>query len=704
MNKKEHSIQLKEILIFAGTTEGRKLSESLSASGIAHTLCVATGYGEIVLKEHPLAKVHCGRMDREEIREYIKNGDFCAVVDATHPYAEAVTENIKAAMDGMDIPCLRLKRETDAESGYEKIFYFSSTGECAKALENTEGNILLTTGSKELAAYCSSKEIKERLYVRVLPGIESLMLCMDQGIRGKQILALQGPFTTEMNEAMIRQYQINCLVTKASGRTGGYPEKLEAAKKAGIPVFVVGCPAQGEGYSFNEVCEKLEIICAKKIKRTNSLEITLAGTGMGSKGSLTREVFRVIESADILLGAERLLAEFGAENADGSQMADRLKLCKPFYRAEQIIPYLKEIQEKDMMPEGGKVAILFSGDSGFYSGCRILYEALQEEISRGGLDAVVRIMPGISSVSYLAACIGENYQDAAIYSMHGRVLSNLAGKIKREKKTFLLMSGVKDVNRLGEQLQEAGIIDCEILAGYQLSYPEQQIMALTPEECCELKKEGLYICCIRNPRAESARLTHGLADGEFIRDRVPMTKEEVREVSICKLKLYKGAVMYDIGSGTGSVAIEAAGLSDDIRVFAVEKKEEAVSLIKQNMEKFRLENITVIPANAPEGLSGLPVPTHAFIGGSGGRMKEILEALYQLNSCMRVVVNAISMETICEIKEILSLYPVEQEEIVQIQVNRAKKTGSYRLMQAENPVWICGFNFVPEKNQSNEEA
>lgn len=703
MNKKEHLIQLKEILIFAGTTEGRKLSESLSASGIAHTLCVATGYGEIVLKEHPLAKVHRGRMDREQIREYIKNGDFCAVVDATHPYAEAVTENIKAAMDGVDIPCLRLKRETDAKSSYEKIVYFSSTEECAKALENTGGNILLTTGSKELAAYCSSKELKERLYVRVLPGIESLMLCMDQGIQGKQILALQGPFTTEMNEAMIRQYQINCLVTKASGRTGGYPEKLEAAKKVGIPVFVVGRPAQGEGYSFNEICEKLEIICAKKIKRTNSLEITLAGTGMGSKGSLTREVFRVIESADILLGAERLLAEFGAENAAGLQMADRIKLCEPFYRAEQIIPYLKGIQEKDMMPDGGKVAILFSGDSGFYSGCRILYEALQEEISRGGLDAVVRIMPGISSVSYLAACIGENYQDAAIYSMHGRALSNLLGKIKREKKTFLLMSGVEDVNRLGEQLQKAGLSDCEILAGYQLSYPEQQIMALTPKECCELKKEGLYICCIRNPRAESARLTHGLADGEFIRDsissaRVPMTKEEVREVSICKLKLHKGAVMYDIGSGTGSVAIEAAGLSDDIRVFAVEKKEAAVSLIKQNMEKFHLENITVIPANAPEGLAGLPVPTHAFIGGSGGRMKEILDALYQLNPRMRVVINAVSVETICEIKEVLSLYPMEQKEIVQLQVNRAKKAGLYLLMQAENPVWIYGFNFAGTEN------
>lgn len=102
---------MKEILIFAGTTEGRKLSESLTASGITHTLCVATEYGEIVLKEHPCMNVHRGRMNEEQIREYIQNGKFEAVVDATHPYADIVTKNIKSAMEGMEIPYFRLKRE-----------------------------------------------------------------------------------------------------------------------------------------------------------------------------------------------------------------------------------------------------------------------------------------------------------------------------------------------------------------------------------------------------------------------------------------------------------------------------------------------------------------------------------------------------------------------------------------------------------------
>ena len=240
---------------------------------------------------------------------------------------------------------------------------------------------------------------------------------------------------------------------------------------------------------------------------------------------------------------------------------------------------------------------------------------------------------------------------------------------------------------------EAGLAACSVVVGYQLSYPEQQILELNPEGCLKLQKEGLYTCCIKNPNSEKEMLTHGKADGEFIRDKVPMTKEEVREVSICKLKLYEGAVVYDIGSGTGSIAVEIAGLSDKIKVFAVEHKAEAVSLIAGNKEKFELDNIEIVSGKAPDGLENLPVPTHAFIGGSGGKMKEILSALYQKNPHMRIVMNAISMETICEIKEVLSTFSIQNAEVVQMQVSRAKSVGAYHLMQAENPVWICAFDF-----------
>ena len=682
---------MKKILIFAGTTEGRKLSEYLAEAEINHTICVATEYGAIVLRQHPLVKVHQGRMNQEQIAEFISNGKFDVVVDATHPFAKEITYNIQAALKemeriGISIPYLRLKRDgiTERENG---ITYFETNEECVKALEDTEGNILLTTGSKELYKYCVSEGIKHRLYVRVLPSVESLSLCTEQGICGKQVIAMQGPFTTEMNEAIIRQYEIAYLVTKESGVPGGYQEKINAAKRTGVRIFVIGCSDEGEGYSFSEICQKLEDIGGEKFRAKNqikeNMEIILAGIGMGHVNGLTKEVERVISEADILLGAERML------NAVYSK-AER----HPFYQAEQVIPYLHDIQSGSLFEENKKVVILFSGDSGFYSGCQPLYAALEKEITEGRIKASLRILPGISSIAYLASCIGESYHDAAVYSIHGKKLYNLAHRIKSRSKTFLITSGVKDINQLGELLTDAGMQKCEIITGYQLSYEEQRVERHTPLECMELKEEGLYTCFVKNPYATQRRLTHGVADGQFIRDRVPMTKEEIREVSICKLRLKEKAVVYDIGSGTGSIAIEIAGISDDIQVYAVEQKHEAVLLIEKNKKKFELQNVTVVESRAPEGLTELPMATHAFIGGSGGRLKEILVSLRQMNPDMRVVVNAVSMETICEMREILSMDDmIKEEEIVQLQVSRAKKAGNYHLMQSENPVWICAFDF-----------
>lgn len=680
-----------EILIFAGTTEGRKLSEYLAEAGINHTICVATEYGEIVLRQHPLVKIHQGRMDQEQIGKFLVGGRFDVVVDATHPFATEITCNIQAALKkmrqiGRSIPYLRLKRDGIAERE-DGITYFETNEACAKALEETEGNILLTTGSKELSRYCVSERVRHRLYVRVLPSVESLSLCIGQGIHGKQIIAMQGPFTAEMNEAIIRQYEITCLVTKESGVTGGCQEKINAAKRTGTKIFVIGCPEEGEGYSFSEICHKLEELGGEKYQTKNhgkgNMEIIMAGIGMGHTNGLTKEVERAISEADILLGAERMLRT-------ACSKAEK----HPFYQAEQIIPYLHDIQSRNIFEENKKVVILFSGDRGFYSGCQYLYAALEKEITEGRLKASLCSLPGISSVAYLASRIGESYQDAAVYSIHGKQLCNLARRIKSSPKTFLITSGVKDINQLGELLIDAGMQKCEIITGYQLSYEEQRIERYTPMECMELKEEGLYTCFVKNPYAIQRRLTHGIADGQFVRDRIPMTKEEIREVSICKLRLWDGAVVYDIGSGTGSVAIEIAGISDDLQVYAVEKNPEAVSLIEKNKKKFELQNITVVEARAPEGFAGLPMATHAFIGGSGGRLKEILAALRQMNPNMRVVVSAVSMETICEMREILSMNDtIKEEEVVQLQVSRAKKAGSHHLMQSENPVWICAFGF-----------
>lgn len=682
---------MSEILIFAGTTEGRVLSEHLSGAGIRHTVCVATEYGEKVLKDGPEVTVHRGRLGCDEMEMLMRGGAFAAVVDATHPYAESVTENIRMAAERTGIRYFRLRRGNDPETDESQTTFFDTHGECEKALERISGNILLTTGSKELSRYCVSDGLKKRLYVRVLPGMESIAACLSCGIEEKQILAMQGPFSAELNEALIRQFQISCLVTKKSGRLGGYREKLEAAKQAGIPVFVICPPEEKDGISFREVCQKLEILCGKKILSGGRLHITLAGIGMGSGESMTGEVRNAIRRADILLGAERMIAPY----------KPRLEK-RAIYHAEEIIRYLKQENGQWADAKDREVVILFSGDTGFYSGCRSVYEALEKEIRAGNLNGELFVLPGISAVSCLASRIGESYQDAVILSMHGKELPEVGYRVRHAKKTFLLMSGPEDMRKLGETLLSEGLGFCEIAAGYQLSMQDEELLFLRPEECINITKKGLYTCLIRNPEAELQRVTHGQPDSGFLRDKVPMTKEEVREVSICKLRLTDHAVVYDVGSGTGSVAAEIAGLSPNMQVFALERKPEAVRLICANKEKYHLFNLTVVEAEAPDGLADLPVPTHVFIGGSGGKMREILSALYKKNNTMRIVVNAISVETVSEMQKMLVEFPVEDEEIVQIQASRAKKAGSYHLMQAENPVWIFSFRFAPTDRRSEE--
>lgn len=686
---------MKEVLIFAGTTEGRKLSEYLVRKCIPHTICVATEYGEIVLEENSFVTIHQGRMQEQEIRDFINAKDYAVVIDATHPYAAVITQNIKSAMTGLTIPYYRLQREMEKETFYDKCVFFDSHEACSRALKAIKGNILLTTGSKELTAYTSVESLKSRLFVRVLPSVESITLCMEKGIVGKQILALQGPFSTELNKAVIHQYEIACLVTKESGANGGYLEKVEAAKRADIPVFVIRNTVKEEGLCFKKVCKEIDALyqqdeqydkLQKKTDEEKAFEIILAGIGMGDVGNLTKEAYEAIEQADFLLGADRMIQKYEPHIEK-----------QPYYQASKIIPYLKEQQEKHMNAGTKKVVILFSGDSGFYSGCENLYLSLEQEIKHGTLSATLRIFPGISSISYLAASSGVSYQDAAIRSIHGKTCweQEMLVTINHYAKTFVLTSGAKDIQALGHLLAENGLEKCLVIAGYQLSYPEQEIISLTVKECCQLQKEGLYTCLIQNPQISPRMLTHGIEDEAFIRDKVPMTKEEVREVSICKLKLYEKAVLYDIGSGTGSIAVEAAGLSETIQVYAIERKPEAVSLIESNGKKFGVKNISVIKALAPDGFEELPAPTHVFLGGSGGRMAEIIEALYQKNPELRVVINAISMETICEMKEVIEIYKdkIKDLDIVQLQASKAKKAGDYHLMQAQNPVWICSFTF-----------
>ena len=707
---------MKKVLVFAGTTEGRELAELLADSNIKCSVCVATDYALELMNDKRL-DVHCGRLTEEEMEVLMRDGKFDVVVDATHPYAQIVSQNVRQAADKESISLIRLRRST--ESAEEGFVSFKTHEECSAWLSLQTGNILLTTGSKDLGSYAKNETIKNRLFVRVLPGEESIRLCTANGITGRQIIAMQGPFSAQMNECILREYSIDWMVTKISGHAGGFEEKVEAAKKAGVGVCAILPPSENvcqteisgdERKSSMYICEnvydtakKLELLLKEDILSKRSRKIILSGIGMGNTDGMTREAYHAFEEAEVIFGAERML-----ENLPGKGIK------VPYYRADDIISYLIE------HPQYTKVAAAFSGDSGFYSGARSMKKALEEANEKGILKSETTILPGISSVSALAARFGVSWNDAVLASIHGR-RTNVVNLVRKNTKVFLLLSGKNDFEMLVNKFREAGINHVKISAGYRLSYPEEKLFTFYLDEF-ETKlfdlQEGVYTCLIENEDCEEQILTPGIDDEIFSRTKVPMTKNEVRVLSISRLELTKNAVVYDVGSGTGSVSIECARLSPDIFVFAIEQKEEAANLTKENAVRLGLsDQIVVINKKAPEGFEELPTPTHVFIGGSSGALSDILSAIQKklivkentkgktdkASKGVRVVINAVSLETIAQITKLIQTYPVKQVQLTQIQASRAHKLGSYNLMQAQNPVLIASFNLLPgDKMEADE--
>ncbi|MCR5715264.1 MAG: precorrin-6A reductase [Lachnospiraceae bacterium] len=662
------------VLIFAGTTEGRELTEYLTGKGVLVTASVATEYGVLMMKPDSADTLMHGRMEEEQMAMLMRTGDYVCVIDATHPFATVVSGEIKGACEETGTPYLRLLREEDEEPESEMVHYVENIEEAAQYLKDSDGNILVTTGSKELGRFCEILGNPERVYARVLPSKESLELCEQAGLVGPHVIAMQGPFETELNYGMIRQVEASYLLTKQSGKSGGFREKIAAADRAGIKCIVIRNPEQGErgeGYYLDELLCKLSEITGEALQLEKDKQVLIAGVGVGDYRQQTKAVMNALKEADLVFGAQRILDKLDVQVKE--------KVSVALYQPDQILAYLKD------HPGYRRIVIALSGDIGFYSGAAGLLKAFEAQS-----DYRIETLCGISSVAYFAAKLRTTWQDMTLLSMHGRE-SNVIGKLRMHSRCFFLISDAEQLRELGAKLvkaQNTGILGAlTITYGYQLSYPEEEIVTCSAEELCEIEKNGLYSLLIEHADAAKTPRVPSMSDLEFLRDEVPMTKEEVRALSLCKLKLSASSILVDIGAGSGSVSVEAARICEDGFVYAIEQKEAAARLCEQNMEKFMLQNMEVIRAKAPEGLPKAPL-THAFIGGSGGNLEEILKMLLAQHPTIRIVINAITLETVAKLTALLPTLPVTDIDITQVVVSKARNLGQFHLMQSLNPVFV----------------
>lgn len=246
------------IMLFSGTSEGRRLAEFCKENHIEVQVHVATDYGQKVMESLPAV---VGRMSCSEMAEALQGYRPDYVVDATHPYAVEVTGNIRRACQKQGVSCLRLLRESEDinAADMDNVVVVGSIAEAVDYLNHTKGNILITTGSKELAAYTRLDGYRERIYVRALPSESVEKECQRQGLERDRLILAQGPFSVDENRLHIRKCRARYLVTKESGSAGGFQDKLQAAGEEKIACIVVKRPTKEEGYSLSEVMQILKM-------------------------------------------------------------------------------------------------------------------------------------------------------------------------------------------------------------------------------------------------------------------------------------------------------------------------------------------------------------------------------------------------------------------------------------------------------------
>ena len=650
-----------KICLFAGTTEGRRLAEFLDQQQADLTVCVATDYGGEMISGSDRIRLIEKRLSDSEIADLLAKEQFDMVIDATHPYAVRVTELLKEACEKTGTKYRRVLRENSHIEG--DVVTVQDTEEAVRFLNTTEGNILLTTGSKELSRFTGIRGFADRVFARILPMQSSLEACTTAGLKASHIIAMQGPFSEEMNLAMLRSVHAGWMVTKDSGETGGFADKISAARKTGTGLVVIGRPPQGVGLP---EAEMIRLLCSRFGFR-QAQHVNILGIGPGSRGLMTVTAQNLIASADCIIGAHRML---GSADLSGKCT---LETSDP----QQITQFIR------FHPNLRQFAILMSGDSGFFSGTRRLLPFLS--------DFEVNVHPGISSLSYFCSKLRISYEDIHVVSLHGRQ-HDIVSDVKRYKQVFVLAGGSNSVDNICRRLSECGMGSLLVTAGERLGYPDEQITHGTAKEFAEGSFDPLSVLLIENDRPD-ATVTHGLPDEVFLRDSgtkgvIPMTKSEIRSVCLSKLALTENALCWDIGSGTGSVSIEMALQARWGTVYAIDPDPEANMLTQRNAERLSAENIVIVQGNAPEVCHDLPTPTHVFIGGGSEAIRSMIEHLSTRNSDINVVATAVTLESVAELNQIIELPFIHEPEVVLVQTARSRKAGTHHLMTGGNPVYI----------------
>lgn len=396
-------------------------------------------------------------------------------------------------------------------------------------------------------------------------------------------------------------------------------------------------------------------------------KVYIVGIGIGSKDFLHKRAIDTIDKCHILMGAERMLKGFAHLNKDTFKCIDSASMYE----------YIKNDMEHESF------AVLVSGDTGFYSLSKKLTELLLENNV-----AQVENIPAIGSLQYFSSKLNLSWDKLKYVSAHGRKL-NIVSNVIFNDKVFMLTDKDLSPDKICRILTDKGLGHLKVSVGENLSYDNERIIQDRADNIASMKFESLAVIIVHNDNPISPDdVNRSIRDEEFITGPAPITKSEIRTISVGKLGLREDYTVYDIGAGTGSVSIEAALKLSNGTLYAIEKDLDAYELIKENIKKFKTYNIEVINDTAPKGLESLPAPDACFIGGSSGNMDEIMAMVLEKNPTVKIVINTITLESLNEALECMKKYHLEDVEIVNVSVARSREVGRYHMMMAQNPIYI----------------
>ena len=397
--------------------------------------------------------------------------------------------------------------------------------------------------------------------------------------------------------------------------------------------------------------------------------VTLIGMG-ASSDTLTAEAREALIRAELVAGAQRLLDALPA-----GVTAERV----PAVRPADVLAAVAGAQN---------AAVLYSGDTGFYSGAAGLLARLQE----AGIPA--RVLPGLSSVQMLAAALGRPWQDWKLVSAHGRPCDPVAAVCGGQPAFFLTGTGESGPAALCAQLTAAGLGTLPVTVGENLGLASRRIFAGTAAGAAG-ERFGPLAVLLAEPAFRLPARTPGWPDETFVRaEGVPMTKRAVRAQVLAQLALCPGETVWDVGAGTGSVSLEMAYANGGAPVWAVERLPEACAVLEENRRRLGGWNVRPVSGEAPAALAGLPAPDAVFIGGTRGRLGPILDAALAANPAVRICLTAIALETLAAALDACAARGLEAE-ITQIAAAHA--AGRPHLLRAANPVFLITATAAKER-------